>query len=367
MSTAQVSVTWAQALAWRLERQLLAPVGSESVAGVVRRLAAVPSFDESLAELAVRVRRSTSRPGELARALADGTVIKAFTFRGSMHYLAPEEGGAYLTIRAAGRQWERTSWVEHYRLTAEAWPAFRAAVRDALTAGPLTVAELGEALTRHREFRHLGPVFDEGAGTLIKPLTWQGDMSLGSPRDGRHTFQRLDTNPRWRVWTLAEAGPFAVWSYLRSYGPATREHVHHWLGMLSAGTKRVDGWLAEVADDLVPVDIEGTTAYVVREDADTLAAARPTQAVRLLPGHDQWVMAPGTDDTRLVPAACRQAVTRKANLILVGGVVRGTWAVRGDDLALTWADDGRSPQAVEEAVVEEVRRLAEILGRPRSA
>jgi hypothetical protein len=137
--------------------------------------------------------------------------------------------------------------------------------------------------------------------------------------------------------------------------------------MLSAGTKRVDGWLAEVADDLVPVDIEGTTAYVVREDADTLAAARPTQAVRLLPGHDQWVMAPGTDDTRVVPAACRQAVTRKANLILVGGVVRGTWAVRGDDLALTWADDGRSPQAVEEAVVEEVRRLAEILGRPRSA
>jgi hypothetical protein len=251
MSTAQVSVTWAQALAWRLERQLLAPVGSESVAGVVRRLGAVPSFDESLAELAVRVRRSRSRPGELARALADGTVIKAFTFRGSMHHLAPEEGGAYLTIRAAGRQWERTSWVEHYRLTAEAWPAFRAAVRDALTAGPLTVAELGEALTRHREYRHLGPVFDEGAGTLIKPLTWQGDMSLGSPRDGRHTFQRLDTNPRWRVWTLAEAGPFAVRSYLRSYGPATREHVHHWLGMLSAGTKRVDGWLAEVADDLV--------------------------------------------------------------------------------------------------------------------
>jgi hypothetical protein len=60
-------------------------------------------------------------------------------------------------------------------------------------------------------------------------------------------------------------------------------------------------------------------------------------------------------------------VTRKANLILVGGVVRGTWAVRGDDLALTWADDGRSSQAVEEAVAEEVRRLAEILGRPRSA
>ena len=73
MSTpTEASVTWAQALAWRMERQLLDPVGSESVAAVVRRLGAVLSMDESLAELAVRIRRTTSRPGELARALADG-------------------------------------------------------------------------------------------------------------------------------------------------------------------------------------------------------------------------------------------------------------------------------------------------------
>ena len=61
----EASVTWAQALAWRMGRQLLDPVGSESVAGVVRRLGAVLSMDESLAELAVRSRRTASRPGEL--------------------------------------------------------------------------------------------------------------------------------------------------------------------------------------------------------------------------------------------------------------------------------------------------------------
>ena len=33
-ASTEVSVTWAQALAWRMERQLLDPVGSESVAGV---------------------------------------------------------------------------------------------------------------------------------------------------------------------------------------------------------------------------------------------------------------------------------------------------------------------------------------------
>ncbi|HRD60466.1 MAG TPA: crosslink repair DNA glycosylase YcaQ family protein, partial [Nocardioides sp.] len=127
---AQLSTTWAAALGWRMERQLLDPVGSESVAGVVRRLGAVLSMDESLAELAVRTRRTTSHPGELADALAAGEVIKAFAYRGAMHYLSPEDGGNYLAIRAAGRQWELKSWVEFYRLTADDWPDFRAAVRE---------------------------------------------------------------------------------------------------------------------------------------------------------------------------------------------------------------------------------------------
>ena len=59
-------------------------------------------------------------------------MIKAFAFRGSMHYLSPEEGGIYLALRSAGRQWELPSWVEYYRLTPSDWPDFRAAVREAL-------------------------------------------------------------------------------------------------------------------------------------------------------------------------------------------------------------------------------------------
>src|SRR5207237_7210100 len=139
-----------------------------------------------------------SRPGELAEALTEGTVIKVFAFRGAVHYLSPEDAGTYLALRSAGRQWELPSWVEHYQLEPSEWPDFRAAVRDALADGPLTVAELGEVVTGHRAYRHLRSVFDEGAGTLVKPLTWQGDMSIGPPRNGRLTFQRLDTNRRWR-------------------------------------------------------------------------------------------------------------------------------------------------------------------------
>ncbi|EWT02176.1 hypothetical protein N865_00355 [Intrasporangium oryzae NRRL B-24470] len=363
MTTAiEATVTWRQALSWRMERHLIDPVGPGSAAEVVRRLGAVLSMDESLAELAVRTRSTASRPGDLARALEDGTVIKAFAFRGSMHYLSPEDGGIYLALRSAGRQWELPSWVEYYRLRPEDWPDFRAAVRDALSDGPLTIAELGAVLTRRRAYRHLKPVFDDGAGTLIKPLTWQGDISFGPPRDGQHTFQRLDSNPLWSgIPDLDDAGPRAVTAYLGTYGPATPEHLHYWLGSgLSAGRKRLDGWISGLGDRLVGIDVEGTAAYVMREDVEALAAARPSEAVRLLPGHDQWVMGPGTKDIRVTPPPLRDAMTRKANPLIAGGVVCGTWARKGDELTITWHDERRLP---DEAVEQEVARLADILGR----
>jgi len=360
-SEAAATTSWDQALAWRLERHLLDPVGSSSVADVVRRLGAVLSMDESLADLAVRTRSTTARGGDLAQALADGSVIKAFAFRGSMHYLSPEDGGVYLALRSAGRQWELPSWVDYYRLAPSDWPDFRAAVREALSDGPLTIAELGDALTRHTAYAHLGAVFDEGAGTLIKPLTWQGDMSFGPPRDGQHTFQRLDTNPRWAgIPDLDDAGPRAVIAYLRTYGPATLEHVHYWLGNgLSAGRRRLDRWIVGLRDQVAAVDVDGTTAYVVRDDVQSLLDAPPSEAVRFLPGHDQWVMGPGTKDVHVTPPPLRDAMTRKANPLVVGGVVRGTWTRKGDALTVSWPDERRRP---DEAIEQEAARLGGILG-----
>jgi Winged helix DNA-binding domain len=342
-----VTLTWAQALAWRMRRHLLEPVGTESVEAVVRRLGAIPAMDEGLAELAIRTRRQHSRPGELARALEDGQVIKSFAFRGASHYLSAEDGGAYLALRASGRQWELPSWREHYRLEPTDWPAFRETVREALADGPLTVPELGAAVTRKPVYRHLRPVFDAGADTLVKPLTWQGDMSFGPPRDGKHTFQRLDHNPCWAgVWELDQAGPHAIASYVRAYGPATEEHLRYWLGNgLSAGRKRLDSWLMTMRDRLVPVNVDAEIAYVLEQDLDELSATPPTAAVRLLPGHDQWVIGPSTKDSHVVPPSRRTPVTRKANLVVAAGVVSGTWSATAEEVAVTWfGEHGKPPR-----------------------
>ena len=355
-----MSLSWSAALSWRMRRQLLNPVGTASVADVVRRLGAVPA---SAGELAIRVRRARSRRGEVARALAEGRIIKTYAFRGATHLLTPEDGGAYLALRAASRMWELSSWQRFYGLSPEDWPSLRKAVREALADGPLTRDELGAEVTARRTFRHLGSAFD-GSDTLLKPLTWQGDMSFGPPRNGRATFQRLDTNPRWAgLPDLDRAGQQAVETYFRAYGPATPRHVQYWLGEgLGAGRKRIQSWIADLGDRLAEVDVEGEPAYVLSEDLAELTSTPATGAVRLLPGYDQWVLGPGTADAHVVPPARRKLVSRKANLVIAGGAVSGTWTLTDDEVVTAWfAEAGRAPKT---ALADEVQRLATILDRP---
>lgn len=359
-----MALPWSQALAWRMRRQLLDPVGSGSVADVVGRLGAVPAQPGSAAELALRIRCQASRPGDVARALAEGRIIKTYAFRGATHLLSPEDGGAYLALRAAGRMWERTSWRTYYGLTASDWTHLRETVREALEGGPLTREELAAAVTARPRLRHLGFAVDSRSDTLLKPLAWQADMSFGPPRDGRATFQSLTSNPLWRgVPDLEEAGRHAVEAYFRTYGPATPDHLHYWLGNgLGAGRRRIQSWLADLDDRLVTVDVDGASAQVLREDLDELAATRASSALRLLPGYDQWVLGPGTADAHIVPPARRALVSRQANLVIVAGVVSGTWSLAGDEVLTGWFTEAGTPPR--DALTDEVARLATIHDRP---
>src|SRR5688572_19799202 len=96
-----LEVSWRQALAWRMRRHLLDPIGSLPVADVVHRLCGVQAQVASSAELAVRVRRQASRSGEVRRALADGRLIKTWAMRGALHLLTPEDAGALLSLMAS--------------------------------------------------------------------------------------------------------------------------------------------------------------------------------------------------------------------------------------------------------------------------
>jgi hypothetical protein len=118
-----------------MRRQLLDPVGTESVEGVVGRLAAVQAQADAAAELAIRTRRQRSKANEVADALVDGRIIKTFAFRGATHLMTPEDGGVYLALRSASRMWELPSWQSYYNLAPSDWPRLHEVVRQALADG----------------------------------------------------------------------------------------------------------------------------------------------------------------------------------------------------------------------------------------
>ena len=321
----------------------------------------------SSAELAVRIRRVRSRPGEVAHALSEGSLVKTWAMRGTLHLLTPEDGGAFLSLIAAGRSWERASWQRYFGVKPKDIETLREAASEALGDRALTREELVEAIVARPGLGHLAEALRSGWGTLLKPLAWQGALCHGPSRGTRATFMRPGAaSSRWAgVPDPDEAAPTAIAAYLGAYGPATVERFGDWLGGGWFGKRQLRTWFDLLGDRLVHVDVEGESAMILAEHADELGATEATKAVRLLPGFDQYVLGPGTADAHVIPADRRSAVSRQSGwispVVVSGGVVAGTWELDGDVVQIAWfGEAGRPPARLLKA---EVERLGSTLGR----
>jgi hypothetical protein len=365
-----LEVGWAQALAWRMRRHELDPIGSLPIDAVVRRLSGVQAQVAASAELAIRVRSEVVGAGAVAGALARGDLIKTWAMRGTLHLLTPEDAGACLSLLAAGRPWERPAWQRYFQMDPATMERFRDVVVEALDGRTLTREELIEIVTAAPGLDHLGDGLRSGWGTLFKPIAWTGGLCFGPQSGNRVTFMRPDqASTRWAgVPSPDVAGPIAFMGYCSAYGPATPAGFRNWLSRGLTPTTQIKGWIAELGDRLATVDLEGDTAYVPAEDLDELAATAPSSAVRFLGGFDQWVLGPGTDDPHVIAPGRRTAVSRTAGwiapVVVRGGVVTGTWEADGRTLRVSWFREvGRAPTAKLKA---ETKRMARVLDRDLS-
>jgi hypothetical protein len=303
----------------------------------------------------------------VAAALAEGTLIKTWAMRGTLHLFAADEAGQYLALLAAGRSWESPAWQRYFGLSAAQIEGLRDVVRSILDGRVLTREEVNAEILKAPGYEHLGSELKSGWGTLFKPLAWQGDICFGPSRGTRVTFARpKQISASWRPLPPTEEAARRVFlRYFEVYGPATPAHVRNWLARGRVSVKQQRAWFATVADDVTKVDVDGAEMYIRTEDADSLAAAKATDALRFLGGFDQWVLGPGTDDPHVIPPHRRSAVSRTAGwiapVVLVGGVVRGTWALDADRVAIEWFSEGGKPPRAQ--LESEVGRLSQILGR----
>lgn len=326
---------------------------------VVQRVLALRAWPAAIADLAVVVRQARPQPGALGEAVDAGDLLRSYAFRGGSYVFGYDVGSALLAVRTTSGAWRSGRWQRQGHFALDDWEPFRDALRSALAAGPLTRREIAAHLQRSPDLRHLAEAATGiGADSLYKPLHWWGDIAFGPDRDGQATFRSLADDPRWPgLPDIDDAGRRAFVWYLGAYGPATTDNLAYWFTEgLSVPRTVQRRWLAELGDAVAEVAVDGVPAHALATDLEAIAAAEPSEAVRLLPAYDPWVMGPGTNDARVVAPHRRAAASHGSPLVIRGGVVAGTWRSAGGVLSVSWfEEEGPAPVA---DLATEVERLA---------
>lgn len=361
-----MQLTWDQVFTWRLQRQFVAPRAKVDVPEIVGRLCGVQAQVTSAAEMAVALR--TRKPGArkpasdaVVAALGTGTLMKTWAMRGTLHALVPDFAAAALALIASARTWEKPIWTRNFGATPDEVAALTEAVAEVLADAVLTREELVDALAADPAFHKLGEGLRSGWGTVLKPLAWQGALCHGPAQGNRITFTSpAHLIPDWRGLPEPDAAAaLAIPAYLGAYGPATPEALDAWLSRNSLRKTTVRRWFADLGEQLTEVDVEGRRAWVRTEDADELAATKPASATHLLGTFDQYILAPGTGDTALLPAEHRSKVSRTAGwispIVVRDGRIAGTWEIEDNEVVVTTFDNAAIPARQLETALEPLR------------
>jgi hypothetical protein len=154
--------------------------------------------------------------------------------------------------------------------------------------------------------------------------------------------------------------------FLGAYGPATDHDLARWWG--GGGVANAREWIAALGDEVTPVDLEGSKAWMLAADARELGDFEPAKSARLLPGFDQYVVGASRHAERLLPAGQRSRVYRPQGwispVLLVNGRMEGTWRHELQGSRVEVAVQPFAPIApwARRGAEEEAERLAEFFG-----
>jgi hypothetical protein len=327
----------------------------------------------SAAELSIGLRTTNSTRADIRKALwTSHDLIKTYEPRGTVHLLSAQDLSMWTGALSALPS-SPSGYPEDVRLTPQQTDEIVAAIAVALGDAELTADELTEALVAC-----VGP----WAGELIEggfQSMWprwrqaivlaanRGALCFGPNKGRKVTY----TNPRrWLPGFRPAEGQTAlagvVKRYLYAYGPATPQHFAQWLAAPR-------GWATKVfdslADELQPVEIEGTLAWVAAGDSQV--PSTPPKGLWLLPYFDAYVVGCHPRTLLFPGRAAERALSggQAGNfpVLLINGVVAGIWHQRrsGRKLDITVEPFERLTATQRREIDNQVERIGEFLeGQP---
>jgi hypothetical protein len=367
------SVTWAQVLALRLERQHLASrVAPERLVDVVAEMVGIHAQVMSSAELQIAARLDGLRPADIRDALwSHRSLVKSWAMRGTLHLLTAADHALFVASAAAQESWRSEAWQRYFGLTPAEIEAMIAAIGHLLSDRPMTRAELADGVAARLGQPALGEKLRSGWGTYLTPATRRGLLIFG-PSEGRNVAFVKPSAWLGATWAPSPLEPLdalaaLIERYLVAFPGASRDMIQRWWGGLRAGL--INDALRLLGDRVATVDVEGVRGFVRRDDVDALVAAEPFTGVRLLPGFDPFTNELPRRTDGVLPLARHDLVYRTAGwispIVLVDGRVSGTWEVAtGRSGEVRVVPFARWRGAARDELAAEADRVAAFLGRP---
>ena len=300
-----------------LVRQHLLERTSMPTLAMVEHLVGLQAQENLPPYLSLAARLDGFDPGELSEALEGGAAVRLVTLRATLHLHTVDDALAL-------RPWvqpavDKASAANQLNRTARHLPADEvlAATREALTAGPLPVKDLGERLAER--FDGVAAAALGHRARELAPLVQVPPRGLWR-RSGAVTYQVLERHVGREMAAADER--VLVRRYLAAFGPATAADMTTWSRVTGLGPV-----FKAMADELDVVECEdGVRRYDVpgAPYADGTAPA----PVRLLGTYDNLWLSHKTRDHVAPEAARRRWMGGNGgvgHVVLVDGFMAGVW------------------------------------------
>ncbi len=314
----------------RLAAQRIGPQRSDpdsltNPADVVRWMTAMQAQDLPGAAWSIGLRLPRSTEADVDTALRDGSIVRSWPLRGTLHLVAPEDLRWILSLTT--ERLVRLSLARRSALGLDETmlETARDAVREALEGGQAFRREAMYALFERAGIRPDG----QRGSHVLWYLAQTGTLCLGPPDGRRQTFALLD---EWigssRDLDREEALGELALRYFRSRGPASIRDFAWWSSLT-------------LRDARLGLSIAGESLRTIERDDETLHLAADADpdpgrdGIRMLPGFDEYLLGYRERAPQLAPEHAGRLIPARNGLfrptIVKDGLVVGTWqrTVRG--------------------------------------
>lgn len=358
------TITREQVRLLRLRAHGLLDGPTASVRAAVARPPGIQAQEIDGAAVGVRARARGISASDVDGALREGTVIRTWCMRGTLHLVARDDLPWLLSLlgpEAIRRSRRRREQLE---LSDEVLDRSRDVLLEMLaTEAPATRDEIGTRLA------HAGRRLEgQALYHFLRHMALEGWIRFGPRRGGDDTFVLLDQELRPSPG-LARDDAMARLArrYLAGHGPATADDLARWAGV---GRRQARAGMDAIRTETVEVRPEQEPCRILAAHESWLdegRAANPNPSVRLVPGYDPYLLGYRSRDFAVPPEYAPSlhpggGFMRPA--VLVEGRAVGSWKkeLRGDTVNIRVQPFGPLEGPVLAGLEDEARDLARFHG-----